>query len=391
MRIRSITAVAALLLVAAAPVAGTSWTRAWTASMWQGSGDQVVTVENATIRSAVRIGAGGERVRLRLANDYGPALALGGATMRVAGGKAVRVTFGGEGSVQIPAGAPLVSDPVALPVKAFDVVEVSLFLPGQARLETVHETGGQPTQISPPGDHSAEDFAPVSQSKMRPLIAGIDVLGGKQRPVIVAYGDSITDVGSCPNDAVPICRWSEVLGRRLAKAGMPHVVVNQAISGNRVLTPGAGPSALGRIDRDILAMPGVTHIVLLEGVNDIGSSGVERNGVIRPVITAAQLIQGYRQLVQRAHERGIKVIAMTILPFEGAGYHSPEREAIRVEANRWIRSSGAFDAMIDMEKVVADPANPKRLAAALQTGDNLHPNGAGETKMGEAIDLRMFR
>ncbi len=162
-------------------------------------------------------------------------------------------------------------------------------------------------------------------------------------------------------------------------------------SGNRVLAPGAGPSALGRIDRDILAMPGVTHIILLEGINDIGNSGLERNGVTRPVITAAQLIQGYRQLVQRARERGIKVIAMTILPFEGAGYYSPAREAIRVEANRWIRSSGAFDAVIDMEKVVADPANPNRLAAALQIGDNLHPNGAGETKMGEGIDLRLFR
>lgn len=390
-RTRSIAAIAALLLIATAPVAGTGWTRAWTASMWQGSGDQIVTVDNATIRSAVRIGAGGERVRLRLANDYGPALALGGATMRIAGSKAVRVTFGGAGSAQIPAGAPLVSDPVALSVKAFDVVEVSLFLPGQARLETVHDVAGQPTLVSAPGDHSMEDFAPASQTRMRPLIAGIDVLGAKPRPVIVAYGDSITDVVGCANDAVPVCRWSEVLGRRLAQAGMPQVVVNQAISGNRVLAPGAGPSALGRIDRDILAMPGVTHIVLLEGINDIGNSGRERNGVTNPVITAAQLIRGYRQLVQRAHERGIKVIAMTILPFEGAGYHSPEREAIRVEANRWIRSSGVFDAVIDMEKVVADPANPKRLAAALQTGDNLHPNGAGETKMGEAIPLALFR
>lgn len=380
---------AALLL--SAPAHAQNWTRAWTASMWQAPPDQALTVENVTLRSAIRVGAGGTTLRLRIANDHGPAFTLGGATLRLRGGQAVRVTFGGQTAPKVPAGAPLVSDSVALPVKAFDVVEVALYLPGKITLETVHETAGTPTDISPPGDHSLTGFVAASTSKLRPLIAGLDVGGAKARPVIVAYGDSITDVGSCPIDARPICRWSEVLGRRLAAAGQPHVVVNQAISGNRVISPGTGPSALGRLDRDILALPGVTHIVLLEGVNDVGNSGLLRNGVQRPVITVEELTQGYRQLVARAHERGIQVIAMTILPFEGAFYYTPEREALRVAANDWIRSAGVFDAVIDMEKVVADPANPRRLADHLQSGDNLHPDGRGETAIGEAIPLGLFK
>lgn len=383
---------AAALVVAALPAQAQHWTPAWTASMWQ-AGDGGVAVENATIRSAVRVGAGGKSIRLRLANDYGPAFEIGAATVRLRGGQTVRVSFDGRGSVVVPEGAPLISDPIALPVKAFDVVEVSLYLPKAVRLATVHDSAGQPTVISAPGDHSATDFAPAATSRLRPLIAAIDAETPRQRPVVVAYGDSITDNVGCALDAVPICRWGDVLGRRLAAAGKPHVVVTQAISGNRVLATGAGPSALARFDRDVLAMPGVSHVVLLEGINDIGNSGRERNGVRNPVVTAEALIQGYRQLVRRAHDHGIKVIAMTILPYEGAGYATPEGEAVRVAVNQWIRTSKTFDAVIDMEKTVADPANPKRLARHIQgeKGDNLHPNGAGETAMGEAIPLELFR
>jgi len=389
--LRAIAAAAVLLLGTVAPAHAQQWTRAWTASMWRAADDGALAVEDATIRSAIRVNAGGKSVRLRLANDHGPALAIGAATVRLRGGPAVRVSFDGRPSVLLPAGAPLVSDPVALPVKAFDVIEVSLHFPDPVRLATVHDTVGQPTLVSPPGDHSATDFAPAATSRLRPLIAGIDVLTENARPVIVAFGDSITDNVGCPLDAMPRCRWSDVLARRLAAAGMPHVVVNQAISGNRVLSTGAGDSALARFDRDVLAVPGVTHVVLLEGINDIGNSGRQANGAVLPTITAEQLIAGYRQLVLRAHEHGVKVIAMTILPFEGAFYYAPEREAIRVRVNEWIWSGGAFDAVIDMEKVVADPADPKKLAAHYQGGDNLHPDGRGETAMGAAIPLALFR
>lgn len=389
---RTIAAAAAMLLVAAAP-AKERWTRAWTASMWQVADDQVRSLENVTIRSAVRVGAGGRQLRLRLANDYGPALTLGAATVRLAGGRAVKVTFGGQASVRVPEGAPLVSDPIALPVRAFEVVEVSLFFPEPTPLVTVHDVVGEQTLISPPGDHTqAADFpAPVEKWRLRPLIAGIDVLTDKPRPVVVAFGDSITDNVGCANDALPRCRWGDVLGRRLAAAGKPHVVVTQAISGNRILANGTGPSALSRFDRDVLAVPGVSHVVLLEGINDIGNSGRMVKGATRPTVTADQLIAGYKQLALRARERGIKIYAMTILPYEGAMYQTPAGEAMRVQVNDWIRTSKAFDAVIDMEKVMADPANPKRLSMKLQGGDNLHPDGRGETAMGEAIDLKLFR
>ncbi|MEP9360356.1 SGNH/GDSL hydrolase family protein [Sphingomonas sp. KR3-1] len=364
------------------------WTPAWTASMWQATQPaQRVSVENATLRMQVRVGAAGSKIRIRLANDYGPLMKIGGATVRLPGGKPVRVTFDGQGATRLRALAPLVSDPVALPVKAFDLVEVSIYLPEKVDIDTVHGAGGAKTAISPAGDFTDSDFTPASQSNPRPLLAEVDVLGAKQRPVIVAYGDSITDNTNCANDAVPVCRWGDVLGRRIAAAGMPHVVVTQAISGNRMLQTGAGPSAVARFDRDVLALPGVTHVVILEGVNDIGNSGKKDN----PVVTADEMKAAYRQLVQRAHSRGIKIIAATILPYQGAGYHTPDGEALRVEINGWMRTSGTFDGFVDMEKAVADPANPKALTTALQGGDHLHPNGAGETRMGESIPLSLFK
>ncbi|OSZ66772.1 hypothetical protein CAP40_13045 [Sphingomonas sp. IBVSS2] len=367
------------------------WTPAWTASMWQAADpDDRVAVENATLRMNVRVGAGGSKVRIRLANDYGQAMRIGAATVRVAGGKPVRVTFDGRGDARLPAGAPLLSDAIAMPVRAFEQVEVSLYLPDKVEIETVHMARGVPTDISPPGDHSGEAFAAVRQSDARPLLAEVDVFGAKRRPVIVAYGDSITDNVGCANDAVPACRWGDVLGRRIAAAGKPHVVVTQAIGGNRILQGGLGPTALARFDRDVLALPGVSHVVLLEGVNDIGNSGKNRGGVQNPVVSPEDLKAAYRQLVMRAHAHGIKVIAATILPYEGASYHTPDGEALRVAINDWMRGSGIFDGVVDMEKAVADPANPKRLAPALQGGDNLHPNGAGETRMGEAIPLSLF-
>lgn len=392
---RSFLAGLAAFFLAAAPAdveaRSPGWTRAFASSLWPAPSGQEVQVTGATVRSAVRVGAGGKQIRLRLANDYGGDVVIAAASVRLRGGMAVPVTVGGQQTFTVRGGAPLVSDPVALLVRPFDVIEVSYFIPGRATLPSVHENSAEPTAISAPGDFTRGDFVPAATSRLRPLLAGIDVDTGKPQPVIVALGDSITDNGSCALAAIPVCRWSEVLGRRLVQSRRKHVVINQAISGNRVITDGFGPSALARFDRDVLAVPGVSHVVLLEGINDVGNSGLTRNGTTRPVITAADLIEGYRQLILRAREKRIKVIAMTILPFEGAFYYSPEREAIRREVNTWLRTAGAFDAVIDMERVVADPANPARLNPALQGGDNLHPDGRGETAMGEAIDLKLFR
>ncbi|TNE62453.1 MAG: SGNH/GDSL hydrolase family protein [Alphaproteobacteria bacterium] len=372
--------------------AAESWTRAWTASLFEApAADAAITIENATLRTSVRVAAGGAMIRLRLSNEFGPLLELGAVTVRTGDGPFVPVTFGGKASTLLPGHGPLVSDPVPLAVAAFDRVDISFYIPGAATLSTVHMAPGQPTEVSPPGNFSAWSHVGIRRHKARPLLAGIDVLSPAPRPVIVAFGDSITDSTGCANDAVPICRWSDVLARRLAAAGMPHVVVTQAISGNRILSDRTGPSALQRFDRDVLAVPGVSHMLLLEGINDIGTSGGLRGGQRLRTITAEQLIEGYRQLALRAHEHGIKVIAMTLLPFAGAGYHTAEGEAIRLQVNDWIRTSGTFDAVIDMERVMADPDDPSRLAAALQRGDNLHPNDIGQTVMGEAVPLDLFR
>lgn len=386
---RSLIAAAALLLVAAAP-GGNRWTRAWTSSNWPMPAESAQTVENVTLASSVRVAASGSAIRIRLGNDYGTAPVKIGHVSVSFGDKTVDVTFGGQKSAVMVAGAPLVSDPVALPVTAFGIVSVRIYLPEKVVLSTLHDDSANPTYIIP-GEGRDEVLYRLPGMGNRPFLAGIDVLSDEPRPVVVAVGDSITDNPSCANDAPILCRWPDVLARRMAKVGMPQVVISQAISGNRVLAPGWGPSTLARFDRDVLSIPGVTHIVLLEGVNDIGNSGRERNGVTNPTITADELIAGYRQVILRAHERGIKVIGMTILPFEGAQYYSPEREAIRVAVNQWIRTSGAFDGVIDMDAVMGEPGHPARLAAGLQGGDNLHPDGRGHTRMGEAIDLRLFR
>ena len=389
MRYRAVLAMATALLLSLPPSAAAaegSWTRAWTASLWQGNERQVIAVDNRTLRTQIRIGAGGPAVRLWLANDYGRMpVRVGRVAVRTAEGRAVPVTFAGRSSTRIPIGAPVVSDAVPLAVRPFELVEISIHLPEPTTLVGVHVDAANKLRISPPGDFTAApSWDAAATNELRPLVAGVDVNGPSSRPVIVALGDSITDATSCANDAPEPCRWSEVLGRRLHAAGKPHVVVNQGIGGNKIISPVAGPSAVARFDRDVLAVPGVTHLLLLEGINDIGTSGDTG-------ITAEELIEGYRLMALRAKLHGIKVIAMTVMPFQGAGYYRPEREEIRVKLNAWIRSVGMFNAVVDMDKVMADPANPRRLRADLQVGDNLHPNAKGQQAIGNAIPLTLFR
>lgn len=377
---------AASLALTPAVSAEEHWTRAWTSSLWQGNERQVVSVENQTLRSEIRVGAGGDGLRLWLANDFGTMpVRVAKVTLRLPNGRFVLVHFAGQASARVAIGAPLVSDPVEAAIKPFDLVQVSIHLAAPTTLVGVHVDRANKLQISPPGDYSGADgWTPSATNELRPLVAGIDVRSAKARPVVVAFGDSITDASNCPNGDPEPCRWSEVLGRRLTAAGKPHVVVNQGIGGNKILTPVAGPNALARFDRDVLAVPGVTHLLLLEGINDIGTSGDTG-------IAADELIEGYRQLTLRAQAHGIKVVALTVMPFEGAGYYRPERELLRERLNDWIRTAGIFDGVVDMEKAMADPANPKRLRSDLQVGDNLHPNAAGQRAMGAAIPLSLFR
>jgi len=196
-------------------------------------------------------------------------------------------------------------------------------------------------------------------------------------------GDSITDGTQSGIDANR--RWPDLLAARLASAGISMSVVNEGIGGGRVLDDGVGPNALARFDRDVLAQPGVTHVTIMEGINDIGGGGS------KPYPSVADLIAGHRQLIDRAHARGIRVIGATLTPFEGAAYRTPEGETKRQALNNWIRTSKAYDAVLDFDAAVRDPANPNKSQAAFDSGDHLHPSPAGYEAMASSIDLAIFR
>ena len=348
---------------------------------------------NQTVTQVVRLSAGGPRLRIRLSNEYGPkALQVGAvrvALVTVDGamvpGSERAVSFSGAAAALIPPGAPMVSDPVALPTKALAHLRVSLYLPADTNGCTCHMTGqelisiapGDATQAPPPPAKGAGDY--------RAFLTEVDVeTAGPTGPVIATFGDSITDGYRSTDDANH--RWPDRLAERLDAAKKPSAVVNTAISGNRVLSeqlPIFGQSALSRFDRDVLAVPGVTHVTVLEGVNDLGMT--------KPTPAAADLIAGYRQLIARAHAHGIKIIGATVLPYGGAAYFTPVGEGERQKINAWIRTSHEFDGVIDFDAAIRDPANPTKMRAEWQSGDWLHPNDAGYKVMGEAVDLSLFR
>ena len=347
---------------------------------------------NQTVTQVVRLSAGGPRLRIRLSNEYGPKPLQVGAVrvaLVTADGGAVAgsertVRFSGAASSVIPQGAPMLSDPVAIPTKPLARLRISLYLPADTNGCTCHMTGqelisiapGDATQAPPPPAKGAGDY--------RAFLTEVDVEStAPVRPVIATFGDSITD-GYRSTDGAN-SRWPDRLAERLEAAKKPFAVVNTAISGNRVLSeqlPIFGQSALSRFDRDVLTVPGVTHVTVLEGVNDLGMT--------KPTPAAADLIAGYRQLIARAHAHGLKIIGATVLPYGGAAYFTPAGEEERQKVNSWMRTSHEFDGVIDFDAAIRDPANPTKMRADLQSGDWLHPNDAGYKVMGEAVDLKLF-
>jgi lysophospholipase L1-like esterase len=392
------------LLPASAQVQTNSWISSWTASPQAPRGVMPASFSDRTIRQIVHLSIGGSKVRLRLSNEFGakPVL-IGAASLAMAGGSSDLVsgslrplTFGGAKSVIIPPGAPALSDPVELNVVPLSDVAVSLYLPAATDLGTVHATGLQTAYVSTAGDFTASSEFPIGDRfTNRFFLAAVMVEPSSSVRAIVTFGDSITDgTASTVNGNG---RWPDVLARRLKEAGVAAAVLNQGIAGNRVLSDGAGISALARFERDVLSQPGVSHVVTFVGINDIGFPGtaIEPNGIVR---TADEIIAGYKQLIERAHLRSIKIIGSPLTPFENAlaggpnqGYFTPDKEAKRLAVNNWIRTSGAFDGIIDFERVVADPAHPAAIAAAYDSGDHLHPNDAGYKAMGESIDLKLLQ
>ena len=367
--------------------------------------------ENQTIRMVVKPTIGGEKVRVRFSNAFGStAVAIGGARLALTrqGANIVldtdhALTFGGRTSANIPPGAPMLSDPVELKLEPFTEVTVSLFLPGKVSASSVHFWGQHETYVAGPGDLTAKSELPDSTKQTSWYwLADVEVWVPDATNATVAFGDSITDgVGAKQGDYAD---WPDSLAVRLAesKKTAAMAVVNEGIGGNRILHDGAGVSALARFDRDVLAQPGVVNLIILEGINDIGFPHLKPRlpqGEAPPkespfadqFVSAQELIGGLRQLIERAHQHGIRAFGATLTPFEGADYYSAEGEAIRQEVNQWIRTSGAFDGVFDFDAAVRDPRHPAHFLEQCDSGDHLHPSAAGFKAMAEAVDISALR
>jgi lysophospholipase L1-like esterase len=352
---------------------------------------------NQTIRMVVRTSIGGRRARVQLSNVFGTAplkigaahIALRDKESAIAPGSDHAITFSGSGSFTIPPGAEILSDPVDIAVPQTGDLLISVYLPGEVTVPTTHSTGLHTTYVSKAGDFTAAPSIEDSASKAQAwyFISSVDVTAPADARVIVAFGDSITDGATSTPDTDS--SWPSQLAKRLAanKATADVAIVNQGISGNQLHADGAGVSALARFDRDVLSQPGVAYLVIMEGINDIGLAG---RATGPDVITADDLIAIQKQMIDRAHLHGIKVIGATLTPFEGASYYTDEGEAKRVAVNNWIRTSKAYDGVIDFDAATKDPSNPKQILPAFNIRDHLHPNDAGYKAMADAIDLSLF-
>ena len=396
----------AALALWAAP-AQAEWVASWTASPHAPLGTQgpfaAASYENVTVSQILRISEGGGKVRVKFSNRYGPApLEIGAARVvqidaagQEIAGTSRTLTFGGEPGAVIPRGAPFVSDDVALDLPDLARLKVEIFLPTATGPCTCHLTGVDELAVSPPGNFVGKPFEPVSRAQYRAFLSGVEVDSPDALGTIVAYGDSITDgVGAT---AGANRRWPDVLADRLQAAGREWAIANAAISGNRVLSPGMGESALARFDEDVLSLPNVKYIVVFEGVNDIGqrfgpprTGGPNFPGLDQPQISVEQMIAGYKQIVARAHAKGIKVLGSPIGPYKGAAYWTEEGEAARQAINDWIVNSGTFDGVVRLDTAFADPAEPARMRAGYHMGDFLHGSDAGLKAVGDSIDLALF-
>jgi lysophospholipase L1-like esterase len=396
----AVAVVLVLLLASSAQAERATWVATWGASP-QDAGDDAQKVSGATIRQFVRISLGGSKVRLRLSNAYGIEPMLVGSThlaVRGEGNGIVpstdrAVTFRGQGAVTIRAGGEVLSDEVDLALRDQADVVISVYLPGDAAIRTEHSFAMATNLVSPPGDFTAHtDFTPARTTDGIYLATDLDVAAGEGARAVVVLGDSIADgIGSTTDGHQ---RWPDHLARRLLAARrLPRTaVINQGIAGNRVLHDWIGVRALARFDRDVLAKPGVRHVIVQQGLNDFGIPAA----FDRPAeeVSADDVIKGLQQIIARGRAAGLKVYGGTLKPMEGTrrpGYYSPASEAKRQAVNRWIRTSRAFDAVIDFDAVVRDPKRPTRLRPAYDSGDGSHPNDRGYKAMADAIDLALFR
>ena len=388
--------------------AGLHWVGTWGAAAQP---DSQTTLTNQTVRNIIHTSAGGSGVSLRLTNTFGgnPApygdaftddhtlnvasvyvgLAAQGSAAVIPGTNRL-VTFGGEQSVELPPASEAWSDPVDLRVPAGQDLAVSIYVPGTSPNATFHADTHQTSYLASgdsASDPAATAFTTTTQHWF--FLDAVDVGARRQIGAVVTLGDSITDGYQSTLNANR--RWPDVLARRLAAVNWPiRGVINEGIDGNEILHDynccGGNPNAQARFDSDVLAEDGVRDVILLEGINDIGHHG--------PEITPARIIQGMKHLIERAHHAGLRIIGGTLTPDENttiAGYYTPAKELTREAVNQWIRTSHAFDGVIDFDRAVRDPTDPHRLLPAYDSGDHLHPNDAGYSAMGNAVPLSLLR
>jgi lysophospholipase L1-like esterase len=338
----------------------------------------------------VRTSIGGDRLRVKLSNQCGDtSLEIGSATIGIREtGASIRpdtaraLSFDGQASVAIPAGSTVTSDPVEIELPALTDLAITVYLPGETVPTTSHPQAAR-TYVSSAGDFTGAIDAASFPTTMPHwfFLDAVEVLPRGDAAAIVAFGDSVTEGTGTTFDANR--RWPDFLARRLVAAGKNLGVLNQGINGNKVLNSLLGASALVRFDKDVLGQAGVKYVILLEGINDIGLGN--------PDVTADQIIAGYRELIQRAHDAGLKIFGGTLTPAEGNpfAFYEPYEESKRIAVNQFIREGGEFDAVIDFAAAVSDPANPARWRQGFSP-DALHPSDAGAEALANAVDLSLF-
>jgi len=387
------------LLSSFATVAGEAsrWVGTWATSVYEGEPGRN-QVADVTLRQIAHVSIGGKQVRVRFSNEFGSVpLEIGPAAIALSIGNGGiqadtdhALTFDGRASAKIPAGATLISDPVDWSVPALSDVAVSLYLPKQDVGSVTYHGDARQTQYQTYGNtvHAPALENPITQASTY-FLSGIDVLADKTAHAVVALGDSITDGAQSTRDTNR--RWPDFLARRLAadKRFAQTGVLNEGIGGARLLNPNTGPAVLARFDRDVTAQSGVSHVIVLIGINDIGRWG--RPHIASDEVTAEEIIAGLKQLIVRAHDHNIKIIGATLTPYEGANYASAKGETIRQTVNQWIRDGKQFDGVADFDAATRDTQHPSRFSAATDSGDHLHPNDAGMEAMAGAIELALLK
>ena len=355
------------------------------------------TFNDVTLRQVVHVSIGGRAIRVRFSNAFGTSpFTITSAHVAVAtGAGAIRpdsdaaLTFSGQPSATIPAGAPLDSDPLNFNLAPMSDLAITIHVDSAPTGITIHQ-GSSATSYLQSGDAvSSADLSSATHVSHWYFLESVDVQSATAAGAVVTFGDSITDGAFSTADAN--ARWPDDLARRLAANPKTRGVgvLNEGIGGNRLIHDMAGPNALARFDRDVLAQSGVRWLIVLEGINDIGNR-VNAAARHEPIPTPQDLIAAYQQIIARAHAHHIRVYGCTILPFEGAHYYTPEGEVDRQAVNKWIRTGGAFDAVIDLDAATRDAQDPAHLKPGADSGDHLHPGDAGYKVMANAIDLNLF-